>query len=336
MGVVLRGGSQGSHAHIRLEFHRHRRFAAQVKEVRLSYGSDGRLSKNARREAAREKAKTLRDEQKKKDRRTKLYLQGGIILGVLAFIAIVALVIVNAATPPGPGPLNMRSDGIQLSQGAVALETPALASGQKPVANKVDKTPGSINMQLYVDYLCPFCGQFEKTDGDYISSILENGAATVEIHPMSILDRASQGTKYSTRSANAAACVANYSPNQFYAFHRLLFANQPAEQTSGLTDDQLIALTVKAKVKSSGKIATCIRDQQFKAWVKEASDRVNNDGVPNSDQKDFTGTPTVVVNGLKYTGPLDDLSAFQAFVVHAAGQTFNESSTSTPTPSATP
>ena len=298
----------------------------------MSYGSDGRVSKNERREAARDKARERREEQKKKDRRSKLYLQGGIILGVLAFVAIVAFVVVTTITPPGPGPLNMRSDGIRLGQGAVAIHTPARSSGEAPIPSKPNTTPGAIDMQLYVDYLCPFCGQFEATNGDYITGMLQNGGATVEIHPIAILDPNSQGTKYSTRAANATACVANYSPNEFYAFHNLLFANQPQEQTPGLTDDQLIALTKQAQVKSAGTIATCIRDQKFKAWVKDATTRVKTDGIPNADVSNFTGTPTVIVNGIKYTGPGDDAEAFKTFVIHAAGQTFNENTTPTPTP----
>ena len=72
----------------------------------MSYGTSGdsRLSKNEKREAAREKARVLREEQKKKDRRTKLILQGSIILASLAIVAIIALVVVNSIKPAGPGP----------------------------------------------------------------------------------------------------------------------------------------------------------------------------------------------------------------------------------------
>lgn len=303
----------------------------------MSYGNSGDgISKNERREAAREKARVLRDEQKKKDRRTKIYLQGGIILASLAIIAIIALVIVNSIKPAGPGPANMASDGIQLSQGNTALATPALKAGEAPIPNKSDTSKGVLDIQMYVDYLCPICGQFEKTNGGYITSLLDNGGATVEIHPIAILDSKSQGTKYSTRAANAAACVANYSPNQYYDFHNLLFANQPEENSTGLTDEQIIALTSQAKVKSAGKIQSCIRDQDFKAWVGNATARAFNGPIPNSNVDKVAGTPTVIVNGLKFEGSVSDLAAFQAFVVQAAGDTFNENSTPTPTPTPSP
>jgi protein-disulfide isomerase len=298
---------------------------------------NGRLSKNEKREAARDKARILREEQKKKDRRTKFLLQGGIILASLAIVAVIALVIVNSVRPVGPGPRNMASDGIQISQGSIATVTPALASDEDPVANKRDEKAGILDIQIYVDYLCPICGDFEKTNAEYIQGLLENGKTTVEIHPITILDRLSQGTKYSTRAANAAACVANYSPDQFYDFHNLLFANQPAENSTGLTDDELIEFTTQAKVKAASDISSCVTDQEFKSWVNASTARALNGPIPNATNIDkVEGTPTVLVNGLKYEGSVTDLASFQAFVLQATGADFNEQSTSTPTPAATP
>ena len=304
----------------------------------MSYGTSGdnRLTKNEKRDAAREKARILREDQKKKDRRTKVIVQGSIILASVAIIAIIALIVVNSIKPAGPGPANMASDGIQLSQGAIATQMPGLKSGADPIPNTRDEASGTLDIQMYVDYLCPICGQFEATNGDYISSLLDNGGTTVEIHPIAILDRLSQGTKYSTRAVNAAACVADNSPNQFYAFHNLLFANQPAENSSGLSDDELVALTEQAKVEKADAVASCIRNQSFKAWASAATARALNGPIPKSNVDKGTGTPTLIVHGGKYEGPVNDLASFQAFVVQAAGSSFNDSSTATPTPTPTP
>lgn len=297
---------------------------------------DGRLSKNEKREAAREKARLLREEQKKKERRNRFVVQGSIILALVAVVAIVAVVLVNSVGPSGPGPKNMASDGIQLTEGAIATETPALKTGEKPTPNTRDEAAGTLDIQMYVDYFCPICRQFEETNGDYITSLLDNGKTTVEVHPIAILDRSSQGTKYSTRAANAAACVANYSPNQYYDFHNLMFANQPEENTPGLTDEQLIDITTQAKVLEPDKIASCIKNQEFKKWVADSSARALTGPIENTNVDKVTGTPTVIVNGLKYTGSVADLASFQAFVIQAAGADFNENSTPTPTPTPTP
>ncbi len=305
----------------------------------MSYGTggDSRLTKNEKREAAREKSRVMREQQQKKDRRSRVLLQGGIVLGSLAILAIVAVVIVNSIRPAGPGPLNMLSDGIKIGQGFVAEPTAALQPDAEPVANERDPNSNVIDIRTYVDYLCPFCGAFEVTNGDYIASLVERGGATLTVHPISILDRASQGTRFSSRAVNAVACVANYAPNQFFDFNTLLFTNQPAENSSGLSDDELIAFTVEAGVEAPDDVATCVRDQPFRAWVTAASARALNGPIPDSNIERVTGTPTVIVNGLKYEGPVDDLESFKAFVVQAAGGSFvEENSTPTPTPTPTP
>lgn len=288
------------------------------------------MTKNDKREAAREQARILREEQKKKDRRNKFFLQGGLILGSLAIIALVTVLIINGVKPAGPGPANMRSDGIQIGQGFVAKATPALASGKEPVPNEAEE--GVVDIQMYIDYQCPFCQAFELTNGEYLSGLIENGGATVEVHPISFLDRASLGKKYATRAANAAACVANFSPNQFWDFNRILFENQPPENTEGLTDDQLIELTTQASVESADDVSTCITEQTFSSWVGAATSRAAAGPIPNSDVAQITGTPTVIVNGQKYEGPVDDAAVFAAFVVQVAGDAFSEESTPTPTP----
>jgi protein-disulfide isomerase len=299
-------------------------------------GDDG-LSRNERREAAREKAKTIRDQQRKKEKRSRLLVQGGILLALVAIATTVTLVLVTTANrPQTPGPRNMLSDGILIGEGFVAKPTAALQPGASPVANVRDDTSGVIAIQLFVDYFCPVCGTFEETNGDQISTLVESGAATVEIFPYAILDSVSQGTKYSTRAANAAACVADSSPDTYFEFNRIMFANQPEEGTGGLSDEELTDLTVKAGVSNATTIAKCIKDQKFKDWVADAKERHRTEGVPNSNVTAVGGTPTVIVNGVKYTGALNDQAAFNAFILQAANDVFNESSTSTPTPTATP
>jgi protein-disulfide isomerase len=304
----------------------------------MTYGTSGsdRQSKNERREAAREKAKVLRDQQRKKEKRSKVVLQGGVIIASLAILMVIGLVIVNSVKAPSPGPRNMLSDGILIGEGFTATPTAALQPGEDPVPNVVDESSDVIHIQMFVDYFCPICGEFEKANGDQITTWVESGAASVEIFPMAILDRLSQGTKYATRAANAAACVADASPDQYYDFNTILFENQPKEGSAGLTDAQLIALTEQAGVAKPSVIANCIEEQKFKNWVADARARAQNGPIPNSNVDSVAGTPTVIVNGVKYTGALNDPKAFSAFVIQAENTNFNEKSTATPTPTPTP
>jgi protein-disulfide isomerase len=83
-------------------------------------------------------------------------------------------------------------------------------------------------------------------------------------------------------------------------------------------------------------ISECIQEETFRSWVSNSTARALSGPIPNSDIAQVTGTPTVLVNGIKYEGGVNDLAAFQAFVIQAAGDDFTESSTPTPTPTPTP
>ncbi|WP_394771170.1 DsbA family protein [Lacisediminihabitans sp.] len=303
----------------------------------MSYGGagDDRLSKNQRREAAREKARTLREEQRKKDRRSRFVLQGSLIVVSLAIIAVIVVVITSSVRPPSAGPKNMLSDGIKIGQNLAAVPTAALEPGDAPVPSPRNKAD-VIDIQIFVDYQCPVCQVFEQTNTAQIESYLKTGAATLEIHPIAILDNRSLGQRYSSRAANAAACVANFSPNSYFNFNGLLFEEQPKENTEGLTDQKLISIAKQAKVESLASITSCITDQSFKAWVTAATSRATTGPIPNSDVKKVSATPTVIINGAKFNGAATDASAFSAAIQKAAGDTFREGATATPSPSPAP
>ncbi|MBF4635545.1 thioredoxin domain-containing protein [Agreia pratensis] len=301
----------------------------------MSYGSagDGRLSKNERREAAREKAKVLREQQRKKDLRNRIFLFGGLGVVVIAIGVAVTLIIVSAIKPAGPGPMNMASDGVTVSKGFVATTAPAQPADAEPVVPTPDYSNGVVDIQVYVDYLCPFCGQFESTNSEQIGKWIDSGAATLTTHPLAILDRGSLGTKYSTRSANAAACVANYSPDSFFAYSALLFKNQPAENTEGLDNAALKGYVTDAKADKVSQIEKCIDDTEFKDWVSASTARALKGPLPNTKVEKVEGTPTVLVNGQQYSGSLTDADAFSAFVLQVAGEAY---STATPAPTPEP
>jgi protein-disulfide isomerase len=274
-----------------------------------------RPTRNQARELAREKAREMRLAGSSRVKRNRIFVQLG--LGVLALAVIGALtaVILTAFQPAGPGPLNMQSDGIKISSGNVAVPTPANPSDASPVASPANAA-GVVDITLYVDYLCPICRQFEEANKDAIADLLARGAATIEIHPIAILTNRSQGTQYSLRAANAAACVANDYPNSFMNFHNALFDNQPQEDTPGWTDEELIGFATQAG--AGPAVEQCINDQNFKDWVKASTERaISGDIAINNKDKKFTGvtgTPTIVINGKQFN-PVYDPTATPQFSV---------------------
>lgn len=285
-----------------------------------SANSGSQPGKKDRREQARETARLEREAEKRRQRRNRIFLQGGIGVAVIAIIAVVALVIINVNKPAGPGPANMASDGILLKGAALdAVKTGAVKAGGSAVATNTKKLSDTVNIVTYIDYQCPYCEQFETANGDQIATLVREGVATVEIHPIAILDNSSLGNKYSTRSANAAGCVANYDPNNFYAVNAALFADQPAENTNGRTDAEILA-TLKGAGVSNAKVTSCVKSQEFAPWVKAATARVVSGSFSGvaATPASFAGTPTVFVNGQKYGGSLTDANAFAGFVQQVA------------------
>ncbi|WP_439692810.1 DsbA family protein [Curtobacterium sp. SP.BCo] len=289
---------------------------------------DSRAARNERREAARQRAQRARTQQKRRQRGLRLGLQIGLGVVLLAAATIVTLVLVDSVKPAGPGPSNMAQGGITIGQDLKAVT----ASGS-PAPTATDGS-GAVRITMYVDYFCPTCGEFEQANGDYIESLVDSGAATVDIHPVATLSNRSQGTKYSLRAANAAACVADHSPNQFFAVNAALFAKQPEQGTAGLTDAQITrAVTGVSGLEQRSAITKCIQEQTYSKWVDERTTAVTDGDIPGSSLREFPGVPLVLVNGQRYelTSPITN-DDFRTFVVTAAGAT---EATPTPTPSST-
>lgn len=288
------------------------------------------------RAAARARALELRDEHRRRDRRRAVIVTAAIVSGVLVAGLIVTLVLVTADRRYSRGPQNMLSDGIKIGADFVAVRTPAIAVGGRPVVS--DPNPSDVvAIQIYFDYLCPNCGTFVERNGEQLRAWIETGAATVELHPLAIFTAKSGGTQYAARAANAAACIAESSPDQFFAFHEALFADQPDENEPGPSNQELVDLAKSVDVEDLGEIADCIERGEFRIWVKAATDRAVTGPIEGTDVLGVASTPTIIVNGteFKYTTAFDP-NEFAQFVARAAGQQFSENPTPTPTPTETP
>lgn len=288
------------------------------------------------REGARERARELRELHKKQDRNRRRIVTLSVVGGLLVIVVAITLVILNFAQPGGRGPLNMLSDGIKIGTGYKAVQTPGIPVNSKPVPSATN-SPEVIDIKLYIDYLCPNCGTFEQKNGAQLRAWVKSGAATIEIHPIAVLTTKSAGTQYSLRAANAAACVAEFSPDHFFDFNQALFVDQPKEGSAGLTDQQIEARAGKAGVTDMTQVSKCIEDSRFRSWVQAATTRALNGPIPGADVKDIAVTPTVIVNGnqFKYTTGFDP-NEFAQFVLQVAGETFTKNPSPTPSPSGSP
>ena len=136
-------------------------------------------------------------------------------------------------------------------------------------------------LDIYEDFQCPICQQFEGLNGKYINSLITEKKAVVKFHVLSFI-----GTE-SVRAANAAACAND--EDKFVDFHLGLYANQPASENSGTwTNDRIIAIA-KAQGLTGSTFENCVKDMKYEGWVSKVAEAGSKAGV--------NSTPTVFVNG---------------------------------------
>lgn len=181
----------------------------------------------------------------------------------------------------------------------VAMNNAASAPGDTPKASHVDTETGAISfgegkntMATYIDFMCPICNQFEQTYGDEITKLREDGTITLEVHPISILDRLSQGTEYSTRAASAMYAVSIADYDHALAFMQAMYANQPEENSTGLTDEQIIQVAEGAGVTMTDDLKKAITEHRYADFVTTLTDKT-----PVAPGSTGIGTPTVAING---------------------------------------
>ncbi|HWS58252.1 MAG TPA: thioredoxin domain-containing protein, partial [Actinotalea sp.] len=144
------------------------------------------------------------------------------------------------------------------------------------------------------------------TNGAMLDELAAAGEATIVYHQVAFLDRFSNGTNYSTRAAQASAVVADAAPEQFTAFTAALFAGQPAENTDGLSDDEIAAIAVSVGVPQA--VADTFVDGTFTDWVEAATNQATED-------LERPATPTILINGEVWEGDWRDTEALRAAIV---------------------
>ncbi len=150
---------------------------------------------------------------------------------------------------------------------------------------------GPIKVDVFIDYQCPVCKAFEQSAGNALTNMVNKNQITLIYHPIAILDRAST-TQYSTRAAGASGCASDF--DHFLPYTQALFAAQPPEGSTGLSDDELINIGGTVGI-IDPKFAQCVRDGTYKSWATHNTDVASQRGI--------TGTPTVLVNGTSIAAP---------------------------------
>lgn len=250
------------------------------------------MTKAQRRDAARAEALTLQKKQQSREKRNRV-----VVLSILGLAVIGLVIAVVMILSEGQKSAMEKVEDIP----AGVVEDTGIPVGEDGVAGT--STEGAKTLDVYVDYMCPICGQFEAINAASITEMREAGDVTLVVHPVAILNRASQGTDYSTRAAAAAGWVADQAPEQFSAFHEAMFASQPEENSPGLSDEQIAQVAEQAGVPAD--VAAGIADGQaadtYGEWA-DASTEVAQTNEALLDERGGFGTPNVLIDGEKFQG----------------------------------
>ncbi|WP_062379618.1 DsbA family protein [Demequina pelophila] len=231
-------------------------------------------SKNERAAAARAKAQA---QVKAQERRTTMIIVAASVVGLALFGALIFF-IVNQGKVPALGEAGSTAPAASDASGGIPVGSGGVVGEDVPEdAPRVD---------IYLDFMCPICGTFEQINEADLNELREAGEIQVWYHPVSILDRFSNSTQFSTRSAAAAGVVADRAPEAFLDFMTAMFVNQPSEGTDGLSDDQIEEIALAAGVPED--VAGSLSNADFRKWATAATTQASQDGMQ--------GTPTIAVS----------------------------------------
>lgn len=242
-----------------------------------------KATREQRRDAARAQAAQLRADQAARERRTR-----NILFAVLGGVVIVAVVLGIVIWRVGTA--NQNRSLLEDFAGAVPANSDirgGVTVGPTGTAGEV--TEGAPTLTVHLDFMCPYCGDFEAANAVELDELRADGDLNVTYRVVANLDRFSNGTAFSTRSANAAATVASVSPEHYVAFIEGMFANQPEENTDGLSDAQIAQIAVEAGVPQ--EVADTFATGIYNEWVGVATQQSSREGV--------RGTPSAFLDGVQ-------------------------------------
>lgn len=169
-------------------------------------------------------------------------------------------------------------------------------------------------LEIWEDVQCPACASVEQANGAGIAALAEEGAVQLIWRPATFLDRVNEGgdpavANSSTRGTAAWGCAMDAGKTR--EFHDALYANHPATEGDGWTDDQFVALAGEVGITGADleTFTTCVADGTYLDWASSSGATFTASGIG--------GTPFGLLDGVEVDTPtLADDAALRAFVAN--------------------
>jgi protein-disulfide isomerase len=169
-------------------------------------------------------------------------------------------------------------------------DTKETAAKIPPPGSQYGLTIGSADaphqVVVYEDYLCPFCGEFEKAGHEQLAQLAADGKVQIEYRPFVLLDGAGP---YSSRATMVWSLVLQQDgPDVAKKFHDLLYANQPSEEGPFPSQEDVVALAGQAGADTT-KLQSAIDAGDGIDWPVNAT--------KSAQSLDVKSTPTITLDG---------------------------------------
>ncbi len=195
--------------------------------------------------------------------------------GMVTVVVVVAVIVLVFAA--GVTIQYLRTHGEVKASAGGSEPAVIVGPGQSGKGVTVGKADAKNTIELYLDFRCPHCKDFEDQSGSTIDQLINEGKAKVTYNPLMFVD-----PEISPRAANGFACAAAAGKARGYA--DALYSNFGQAWTNA----QLIDLGKKLGINDSS-FAECVNTNKYAQWLQSVS--------AASDQRGVTGTPTVYING---------------------------------------
>ncbi|WP_432497517.1 DsbA family protein [Kineococcus auxinigenes] len=219
-------------------------------------------------EARRAKAAALRQRELARQRSRRVLLISVTVLVVLALAAVVAVLVARE-----------RDEATSTAEGATPPSATAPDGGYLLAG---DAAAGAPTLDVWLDYQCPYCAQFEAAAGGALQELAASGQARVVVHTLSFLDQ-NLGNDSSTRAAEGAAAAD--AQGRFAEYSEEVFARQPEREGTGYTDEELRAAARAAGVTDLEAWSQAVEEDTYLGYVRRVQESMAEAGV--------RGTPTV-------------------------------------------
>ncbi|MDA3804153.1 thioredoxin domain-containing protein [Clavibacter sp. CT19] len=228
----------------------------------------------------REKANAQRRLEEAKRKRRRLLTQ----LGVAG-----AVVILVAGIWGGASLLRQQAEAGSVAPTADATVQLASAGeahvATEPDAVSVGAADAPVTLDIYEDYSCPHCQEYEAATGPLLDRVAASGQVRVVYHPIRIV------TNYGRVAGSTAACVLQHDPSAWPGVHSALFANHSAATDSWTGKD--FSSWLGSQGVTDPEALTCTEKGAYAGWITANTDTATAAGV--------TGTPTLMIGGQKTT-----------------------------------